>query len=179
MINLLPDNNKKAIHAEYKLRLHIVWLTFIVIVLGGSIILLVPSYFLSLYKSKAAEFRVITKPSEAQAADRVALEAKMRDTKLTIRALGGAKATTKPSSSITLITKNKPTTISITEIIYSVTEENKSVTTVRGLAKTRQALLDFTTALRKETGVEKVDLPVSNFAKDTNIPFSFEVTAKL
>ena len=47
---------------------------------------------------------------------------------------------------------------------------------ISGTAASRQALADFRNRLREEDGVESVDLPISNLAKDRDIPFELTVT---
>lgn len=49
---------------------------------------------------------------------------------------------------------------------------------VNGKADTRQALANFHAVLRAEPMVEKVDLPISNLAKEKDIEFSMTVTLK-
>jgi hypothetical protein len=47
---------------------------------------------------------------------------------------------------------------------------------VSGRATSRNSLQQYQTALRKLKGVSGVDLPVSAYAKDTEIPFAITVT---
>ena len=71
------------------------------------------------------------------------------------------------------VTNSKGAGISITNLFY--TKENLSIT---GIAESRETLLDFRRELEQKAYTETVDLPISNFAKDTNIPFSMNVAFK-
>ncbi len=179
MINLLPDDHKKLLHDEYKIRVQIVALIFCSIIVGISIALLVPSYFLSVFKAQAATGKAGVQQTAKETKDRANLEVQLKDQKALIKALAVKNISTNPSHLFELITKNKPSTISIIEMRYAIEETTKFVINVRGIAPTRQSLVDFTTALRKESLVEKLDLPVSNFAKDSNIDFNFSIFGKI
>lgn len=54
----------------------------------------------------------------------------------------------------------------------------KMTITVKGNAKDRESLLDFANKLKQNTDFNKVDLPISNFAKDSDIDFTLSVTMK-
>jgi Tfp pilus assembly protein PilN len=75
-------------------------------------------------------------------------------------------------SVINEIILNKMPDMKITQISYdSATKTGKTIT-LRGIAPSRERLLQFRKALEDDSAFKKVDLPISNFVKGSNISFS-------
>jgi len=72
---------------------------------------------------------------------------------------------------------DKTSSIKITEINYKEDLKNGNKIEVRGRAKNRETLLAFRRILEDNAAFSKVDLPISNFIKDTNIMFSLILTS--
>ncbi len=66
--------------------------------------------------------------------------------------------------------------IDVTEIIVSRSESGVSPVVIVGEARNRQALADFRDTLLANPAIESVALPLSNLAKDQDIPFTLDVT---
>ena len=73
------------------------------------------------------------------------------------------------------VVARKNENIKITGILYD-TDENKREIIVNGIARNREALLEFAENVRRELVFSNVSLPVSNFAKNRDIDFSFGIT---
>jgi hypothetical protein len=173
MINLLPDSEKVAIHKEYRLRIFVIilWMLLALIILAA--LLLSPSYVLSVYQRSAAGNAVPPATEEQQ--EYQALVKKLKASKVTLGALKPQVVPMTPTHIIELLTKNKTSQNTINSIQYSFSPPNTLSVTVRGIAKNRQSLIDLKTNLEKEEGIDHVELPVSNLAKDANIEFSFDI----
>jgi hypothetical protein len=67
--------------------------------------------------------------------------------------------------------------IKITQILYdnTVAKGDKKVN-IQGTAPSRERLLIFRQALEGNPAFKKVDLPISNFVKGSNIQFSLSLT---
>ena len=92
--------------------------------------------------------------------------------KLTL--LGGGE--TQPASAvIRLITDNKGDYVRIQSVAFEkgVATEGKIV--LAGIARDRDSLTDFVKMIESQEIFTKVDLPVSNFAKDKDINFSINI----
>lgn len=72
---------------------------------------------------------------------------------------------------INQILLSKMSDIKITEITYDVNTEGKLIS-IKGTAPSRDRLLAFRRALEDNTSFKKVNLPISNFIKGSNIRFS-------
>jgi hypothetical protein len=83
-----------------------------------------------------------------------------------------------PTDVISLIIKDRTVenTVATIHFALSPTDKNSYTLIVSGLAKTRQSLVAFSEALRKEPLIQKVDLPVSNLTKESNIQFTLTIT---
>ena len=72
---------------------------------------------------------------------------------------------------------DKMPNIQITEFFYTNDPVKGNITTIRGIAADRQALLSFKQTLGSDPAFSSVDLPIANFVKDTDIDFSLNVTS--
>ncbi len=177
MINLLPEKEKALIYREYKLRVIAVILGTIFCVCIIAIILLSPSYILSLYRMKAAETaaQIPEKKTDNQQAALMATVEKGKSALVVLKPENPGKL---PTEAITYIVKNKTPEISITSIQYSYQKPDTFLIQIIGKAKTRQSLIEFKAALEKEQGIEQIVLPVSSLAKDSNINFVLDIKNK-
>jgi hypothetical protein len=69
-----------------------------------------------------------------------------------------------------IILKKMPN-IKIKEISYQNNGNKGKIINVNGIAPNREVLLSFRRALEDDASFSKVDLPISNFVKGTNIRF--------
>ena len=81
MINLLTEKEKKNIENEYKFRLVIVGMGFMVGIIFSASIFLLPSYFLSATKVENAQAKVDALKKESDEKSKADLEAALADIK--------------------------------------------------------------------------------------------------
>jgi len=174
MINLLPENEKQTLGREYKYRHAVVALSATLVLIVVALVVMMPAFVLALYKSSAVSTEaVVVDPAIAQT--QAEFKKQLDDAKLLINVLRPQGTSTVPSKIIVLLAKHKTSENTITSIAYDA-KETGTVVDVKGIAKSRESLSAFSDALRKEQGIADVNVPVSNFAKDVNIPYSFTVT---
>jgi Tfp pilus assembly protein PilN len=178
MINLLPDNEKKNVNDQYRLRRLVLWLLGVLAIFIMIIVLMVPLYIIARYKSSAAVAAGQIPALAMVTSEEAALQREVENSKLLLEILKPDTTTIVPSDIIPVLIKDQTDQNAITSIIFSIEPQSTSTIQVRGIAKTRESLSAFTKALEKEPFITKVDVPVSNFAKDANIEFSFTITAK-
>jgi len=70
----------------------------------------------------------------------------------------------------------KTPSIKITEIFYQNDPQKGKTVIINGTAPSREILLSFRTALEDNVAFKKVDLPISNFVKGSDIKFSLSLT---
>ena len=75
---------------------------------------------------------------------------------------------------INSIIASKSPNIKITRIVYVEKDESTGakLVTISGIAPSREELLSFRQALEENSSFKNIDLPVSNFVKETNIQFT-------
>lgn len=179
MINLLPDNEKKAIDREYKLRhlIVILWACLFFIIATG--LFMLPSYVLTLYKGKASNSD-IAKAAALNQAEEQKSKKEIDDAKSFMKVLQPVSGLLLPTNIIAIINKDKTPNNTISNISYSRADDGSAITIlVKGVSKTRQSLSQFKEALTHETGITSVDIPVSNFAKESNIDFTITLISKI
>jgi hypothetical protein len=178
MINLLPEKEKIALRKEYRLRFIIVAEWMLLIVILGAAVLMAPSYLLSYSKRKSTE-SIYSKPATEKQQEYIELNRKITSGKALISLLKPVKPPLVVSDLIAVVTKHHvKNAISVTDIFYAFTEPSTTKIQVRGIAKTRQNLIDFKSALEQEPSIEKADFPVANLAKDSNIDFTLTLTIR-
>ena len=176
MFNLLPKAKKEIIRREYRMRLAVVCLLFLLAVFIISSLLLLPSLFLSGAKERAAQERfaaLLESGDQTSAAD---LDAALANTAARIALLKSEAPTTLLLELLTLIVSVKSDRISLTDISIGAPAEGKRDLRLGGIARDRSALLSFIRALEQTRMFETVESPISNFAKDADI--TFEVRAR-
>ncbi len=76
-----------------------------------------------------------------------------------------------------IIVHQKPE-VKINQISYTSSGEGGKSITVSGVASTRGGLLSFSQALKEDQFFKEVNLPISNFVKESDIIFSINLTPK-
>lgn len=176
MINLIPSEERKKKVKDFYFRLTAT--TFIV--LGSSLLVstasILPAYFLSSVKKNLSISKLETQkgtsvrsPGEGTLAVATDLDKKLSFTEKT-----QGKSYLLSEKIINQILQEKMPDIKISKITYVNDPKGKGVN-ISGLAPSRERLLLFRRALEANSAFKKVDLPVSNFVKGTNITFSLNL----
>jgi hypothetical protein len=172
MINLLPPEGHRAVKQEYFFRA------------GASVLLLfscvgifltvafIPTYVLVGAQIKAFEGTEKSNPDTS-----VVTEVDMKETEDLLKQL---KKTSEQQTTNSLIKKIEETASS--EIMFKTfrIDMNKGTTTiqVQGIAETREALAQFKNALVATDVFEKADVPISDLARETDLPFMITIVPK-
>jgi hypothetical protein len=170
MFNLLLQKEKKSVYREYTLRLlSVIFLAFFAVMFIGAIFLL-PSYVRLRLEERAhaAEILNIKKIDTDQE-----LAVLLADAKIKISGL----STEKKISSKTVIENivaARGNGIVLNGIEY-VHEGKEIHIRVSGISERRENLVAFSKELERDPIFNTVDVPVSNFVKDRDIEFSFEI----
>lgn len=174
MLNLLPQEEKKKLINEYKMRFYITIAVFVGILFLIAIVGLFPSYMSKLLEMQnllQQKHDADEKNSEASLveAERSALVNKnlVDYMETRVRILESS-----PSTNLLVEKIFSKKTSSIT--IGSIDVSNKELT-IRGTADTRADLISFHTALRAETEFKNATLPISDIAKSTEAIFAIVI----
>ena len=163
---------------EYRLRRVILSLFFVVAIGFVALVFYVPSLMLTISKQKEVVNRI-----EAVKRSTLSSEADSLNKELTVESLK-IKALEVPDNSMSVselignILADKGDNIRVKSVAYKRGVGIESKIILSGFAKDRDSLLGFTQTLENGELFEKVDLPVSSFAKDKNLDFSVSVSGK-
>lgn len=179
MINLIPNEEKKRIRREFYFRLFIVSLGMLSLSVFIASVSMLPTYFLSAVRKNSSQVNL-----EIQAKEIVPTLDK--ESLATIEDLRGKVGIVEKSEKekflvsekiINEILAKKMPDIKITQISYQTAADKSKKININGSAPSRERLLLFRQALEGSEVFSKVDLPISNFIKGSDIQFFLNLTA--
>jgi uncharacterized protein (UPF0333 family) len=176
MFNLLPLIEKKFISAEYTRRKMTVVLAFLLFLIVIAAVFLVPSFIISQFRLSEVSQTVSALQANNSIQNQAALKDKIHMANKKVATLSMGTSSAPVTSVLEGIASEKTADIKITS--FSLTREGAASLTLKGTAATRESLLSFANKLKADTAYKKVDLPISNFAKDENIGFTVTLTLK-
>ena len=183
LTNLIPMDRRKAMRREYFIRLAtvVVWMLIVLVLVQG--VLLIPSY---VYESETAATRTVqlqkisanlatTEQKEAQAR----LSALQNESTHLLSLQTSATA----SAALRAILAVPRPGISLTAFTFGSAGNTPGTGAhtmqLTGIASTREALSNYNSALAALPFVTNSNLPISDFAMDSKIPFSITLTGTL
>jgi predicted membrane protein len=178
MINLIPIEEKKNIKKDFYLRL----LTIFFVLLSFSVLIILvtlfPSYFNSYVKNNSATTKLEAQKHEPmplldQETSRVIKEV---NNKLSLIENIEKNRFLVSQNVISEIMVKKMSDIKITRISYETDIQKTKKISIYGIAPSRERLLIFRETLEDDPVFSKVDLPISNFIKGSNIQFFLTLT---
>ena len=178
MANLLPLSEKIRIQKIYKSHVLVVTLIFFGVVVGIGIITLAPALFWSFVKENTAEERLAVVSQIVSAEERKNIREAVADANQKIALLEeGEGARTLISLVVERAIERKNLDVALVGFFYENTpaDTHGKVMTISGVSTDRQTLLAFVNELQKEEIFTNVRLPVSNFVRSSDIPFSVSV----
>ena len=173
MINLIPPQARKDIITEYWVRVITVWMFILSAFSVIAAILLLPVYVLVTSQVEAYS------SSATEAAEKVAeydLSATtLVETNKQAQMIIGLSDVQNFSEIVVLIESLNGNDVSVSS--FDFIREDKKISPIQasGKAASRQSLIDFRDRLLQHPAIDSVDLPISNLAKDKDIPFSITV----
>lgn len=177
MINLIPNEEKKKVFKDFYLRFVAVFF----IMLGASLVFasaaILPAYFTSSIEESLISARLKTQQNEPISLPDQNTLAVIKDLKGKLALIEENKKNNFIFSQkvINEIILKKTPSIKITQISYRNDPESGKSIDISGVASSREALLAFRRALEDDPSFSKVELPISNFVRESNIKFSLSI----
>lgn len=177
LINLLPPERQRALAKEYFVRLGVVAALLLTVLTIAAGILLLPTYVFLSQSAAAKRAQLTSVESVLSAADEENMSGR-----LAVLANEAARLVVlekEPSASaVVRAVLNIPRPGVILSEFRYVRAEGKAPGTlaVSGTASTRDALRSYQLALRSTPFARTANLPVSAYAKDSNISFTVTLT---
>lgn len=174
MSNLIPPEARKKIITEYWMRVASVWLVLAAMAACTVVAFLLPTYVLvnsqvQLYEASAQEASAQVASYDASAK---ALVAASQQARLIVE---GARR--RPVLSVYDTVRDIVDTYGVQVSSYQFVPKEAQISEVKieGVADTRLSLAGFRDALAANPLIARVDLPISNLAKDRDISFSLSL----
>jgi len=175
--DLLPIERRNAISREYFLRLGVTASLFVTALVFAAMLLLVPTYVFLSESMRTKESHLASIDAAFSSTDEAALSA--RFTALSENAAKLSALALAPSASATIrsvLALSRPG-IALSGLTYTAPSGTRPGTlSVSGTAMTRDALRNYQLALSSLPFATAADLPVSAYAKDSDISFTISVT---
>jgi|CXWK01.1.fsa_nt_gi hypothetical protein len=179
MLNLLSKEQKEVLHKEYTNRVIVVWLGATLAAFVISLILLAPSYILT--RIRASEALVELEGTKQTLDEKLPPGDVVTVVEDAVRSADALRPLVKPKSVFDLVSifESKPKSITLSKISYQEqTDELPAKMIVQGRAADRESLTTFGKTLEGRVEFESVDIPVSNFVRETDIYFSMTAILK-
>ncbi len=177
LYTLLPPTERKVLHRDYARRVLVVSL-FAVGVAGligiGS---LFPAFIRAGTEEAASqgELNAVTAKNSSGLSD---IQQRVSIGQNLLSVLGSGSNRSRLSYLLESIIQQRQM-VRINSIAIDYPATNSAVATIGGIAPTRDALVSFKSRLEASQPMSKVDLPVSELAKGTDVPFSIKITMML
>ena len=178
LTNLLPFDRQRALARDYLLRLGVVGTILVTTLVLIAALLLLPTYVFLSKSMDAEEKRLATIESTLSAINGSELSARLSALTSDARILTALADA--PSASATIreaLAVSRPG-ISLTGLVYTPenAETSGGTLSIAGTAATRDALRNYQLALQDAVFARTAVLPVSAYAKDSDIAFTITVT---
>ncbi len=174
MINLIPPAGHKAMKREYILRVGATYaflFGLVCIVLG---VAYVPTYVL--VKAQIDTMSIITERERGEEEKLNQIEHEIRTVHEALTQLQSVKESITPSEAIGAIEKVTPFGISFKTFTVSETKGDITAIQIQGTATTREILIRFKREVEAHELFSTAEVPISDLAKDVNLPFTMTVS---
>jgi len=178
MINLIPIEEKRKNRRNFYLRILTVFLLMLSLAFLVADISVLPANIFSSLKKNLANIRLenIKKEPLPVVDEQTSNVINDLDNKLNLIDKIEKEKFLVSKNVFDKILAEKTPDVKITNIFYETDPANQKSIIVSGIATNREALLSFQNVLKADPIFSKVDLPISNFIKDSNIEFNLNLT---
>lgn len=179
-INLLPWDRQLAVRREYVIRILVVALIFINVLIVAAGVLLLPTYALLTENINIKKERLASIESTSVSANEAAISARLEALSANITMLTKLEKEQTMSALLRKILAVPHLGVALSGFSFSPKNEKgiRSLS-ISGVAKTRDDLRSYQLALSSISFVRAANLPVSVYAKDSDIDFTIQVQLAL
>lgn len=176
MLRFLKQKDRRLVKTEYFLRVFSIILLMLFLLGIIATLLLLPTHILSREKSK----------DTIRIANEVLTDAEVIDPASIVKEINEIIKMSKPkdqgiafSDTVENIIISDSKGVALLSFTFDRQPKGQVKVSLKGNAKTRDDLSDFIKELRKNSFFESVELPVSGFAKSSDIDFSINIITKI
>ena len=177
LTNLLPEERQKALSRDYILRIGVITAMLATALTLSAGVLLVPTYVFLNGNVNAKRVSLAHIESTLSSADEVALQERLAALSMNAAALAALSDAPSVSALIRDALSVSHPGITLSRISFApATEKGSGTMVVSGSAATRDALRSYQLALQGAQFARSAVLPVSAYAKDSDIAFAITIT---
>ncbi len=173
MVNLIPNEERKKMIRDFNIRLCVTACVTIGFAALVASVAMLPAYFASSVKLDLVSSRLeLQKEQPVPLVGQKSLEV-VKDLRNKMSIIDRARNSRFVISTqvVDVILENRMSDIKINQITYEDNTQKGKNIGLTGVAPSRERLLLFRRALEEDSAFSKVDLPISNFIKGSNIEF--------
>jgi hypothetical protein len=176
MHTLIPEQLARFLKNEYRIRVVILLLLFMSLGIWFGIVSLFPSYIISVTQERGALNQADAIEKSAESTTTTAALAAITTSNGLIKTLEASQDTLMLSSIVEDIAVRRIPGITINDFEIGRADATSTNIVIQGTATTRDILVNFENNLKADSRFSKVDLPVSDLAKNSDITFSMSIT---
>src|SRR3989338_3191183 len=178
--NLLPRSRRRALVYDHVLRLGVVTMLLVVVLTFIAAVLLIPTYTFLTAGLSAKGAYLASLETASSSPEENALPARLALFSRNVASLTDLKKNPSASAIMreTLSIPHRGIAINNFSYARGATTTKPSIVMIAGTAATRDALRSYQTALQGASFVRLAKLPVSAYAKETDIAFTISVTLR-
>ncbi|MEQ1561592.1 MAG: PilN domain-containing protein, partial [Nitrospira sp.] len=176
MFNLLPKSFKDEIKSEYKRRRLILTLVLIIFLQISALVFIFPSWSESVSREQETISEIEGINQSLSSKDASPIASIISETNLKLNIINATMQYPEFLPFLDLVLSNKSSLVHVNSISFTTVSTSTANISLSGVSGTREALVAFAKSLENTKSFKKVNLPVSNLAKDKNISFSITMT---
>ncbi|MDP2655387.1 MAG: hypothetical protein Q8P17_02430 [bacterium] len=177
LTNLLPRERQRMLSRDYILRIGVIVIALITILVLSLAVLLIPTYVFLSGNASAKKVNLARIEASLSSADEVELSKRLATLSENAASLVALSNIQSVSATIREILSVPRPGITVSGISYTPhTEKSSGTVIISGSSATRDSLRGYQLALQGSQFALSAVLPVSAYAKDSNITFTITVT---
>lgn len=179
LTNLLPEARKELIVREYRFRLGVVVTILFSLLVCVAAVLLVPTYIFLVANVNAKEARLTNIKASLSSGEEATLSKRLAILSSNASSLISLSNTSSVSALVRSVLAIPRPGVTLSGFAHTTgSGKTHGALTLSGVAATRDALRNYQLALQGESFVSSAELPVSVYAKDSNIAFTITLSLK-
>jgi len=176
LTNLLPQERCRALRRDYFLRLCVVIFIFLIILTLSAAVLLLPTYIFLTESARSKKAQLSGIESSVSSSDEAILSGQLTTLSRNVTLLEALDNIPSASEVVRGVLTIPRPGITISNFAYSPpAKKDSGKLTVSGKAATRDSLRNYQLAIQNAPFALSADLPVSAYAKDSDISFTITV----
>ncbi len=180
LTNLIPRDRRKAVDSLYTIRLWSIGILFASFLVLSAVLLRIPLFIYQYQQVQTQKHELESLTSRLQESQGQSVTSRFKTLNENIAYMSRLATSSSATAATAAILSVPHQGIILTGLSYSPsTKGTDGKMTLTGTAATRSSLHQYVDALSGQPYVKNVDLPISAYAKETNIPFTTTITGTL